>query len=62
MNGGLYSFVKTFDDKVGWAVGDAGKGRLWMQNGNGAYIQLVGARRGLSLTMGADGVHIQLGS
>jgi hypothetical protein len=52
---GVYGQVRS-----GWAAGDLGKGRLWMQNGNGVYLELVGARRGVSLTMGADGVHIQL--
>jgi hypothetical protein len=31
-----------------------------MQNANGVYLRLVGVRRGLSLTMGADGVRISV--
>jgi hypothetical protein len=30
-----------------------------MQNANGVYLRLVGVRRWLSLTMGADGVRIE---
>jgi hypothetical protein len=51
---GLYGEVRG-----GWAVGDKGKGRLWLQNSNGVYLRLVGVRRGLSLTTGVDGVSIQ---
>src|SRR5215471_17591051 len=45
--------------RSGWAAGDQGRGSLWMQNANGVYLRLVGVRRGLSLTMGADGVRIE---
>ena len=31
----------------------------WMLNASGVYLRLVGVRRGLSLTMGADGVRIE---
>ena len=53
---GVYGQVRS-----GWAAGDQGKGKLWMQNSNGVYLRLTGVRSGLSLTMGADGVRIQLG-
>ena len=51
---GVYGQVRS-----GWAAGDQGRGTLWMQNANGVYLRLVGVRRGLSLTMGADGVRVQ---
>ena len=51
---GVYGQVRS-----GWAAGDQGRGTLWMQNGNGVYLRLTGVRRGLSLTMGADGVRIE---
>ncbi len=53
---GVYGQVRS-----GWAAGEQGRGTLWMQNSNGVYLKLTGVRRGLSLTMGADGVSIQLG-
>ena len=52
---GVYGQVRS-----GWAAGDQGRGTLWMQNANGVYLRLVGVRRGLSLTMGADGVRISV--
>ena len=51
---GVYGQVRS-----GWAAGDQGRGSLWMQNANGVYLRLVGVRRGLSLTMGADGIRIE---
>jgi len=52
---GVYGQVRS-----GWAAGDQSRGTLWMQNANGVYLRLVGVRRGLSLTMGADGVRISV--
>jgi hypothetical protein len=45
--------------RQGWAVGDQGGGRLWLSNGKGVTLRLATRRRGLQLTMGADGVVIE---
>ncbi len=46
--------------RSGWAVGDQGKGRLWLSNAKGVVISLEGTRKGLHLAMGAEGVVVQL--
>jgi len=40
------------------ALGDQGKGRLWLRNGKGVTMRLDTKRRGLQLSLGADGVLI----
>lgn len=42
--------------REGWALGDAGRGRLWLRNDKGVIIQLVTRRKGIQLSLGADGV------
>jgi hypothetical protein len=54
---GLYAQVRS-----GWAIGDQGRGRMWLQNANGVYLKLQARRRGLALSLGADGMVVQLGS
>src|SRR5271167_47678 len=54
---GVYGQART-----GWAVGEAGSGRMWLQNSNGVYLHLRAQRRGLSLSLGADGMVVRLGS
>jgi hypothetical protein len=54
---GVYGQART-----GWTVGQSGKGEMWLQNSNGVYLQLHAQRKGLSLSLGADGMVIQLGS
>jgi hypothetical protein len=54
---GVYGQART-----GWAVGQSGKGEMWLQNSNGVYLRLRAQRKGLSLSLGADGMVIQLGS
>jgi hypothetical protein len=54
---GVYGQART-----GWAVGKSGKGEMWLQNTNGVYLRLYAQRKGLSLSLGADGMVIQLGS
>lgn len=44
--------------RKGWAVGAAGKGTLWLRNDKGVTIKLAAKRRGLQLSLGADGVLI----
>ena len=47
--------------QVGWAVGEQGKGEMWLQNGNGVYLRLKARREGLALSLGADGMIVRLG-
>ena len=54
---GVYGQTRT-----GWAIGEQGKGRMWLQNSNGVYLQLHAKRQGLSLSLGADGMVVQLGT
>jgi hypothetical protein len=48
--------------RSGWAIGQAGKGQMWLQNGKGVYLHLHAQRQGLALSLGADGMVIHLGS
>lgn len=64
-SGSVYG-LKNLDDlagvyaqvRAGWALGDHGKGRLWLQNAKGVTLRLVARRQGLQLALGADGVII----
>jgi hypothetical protein len=40
----------------GWALGDQGRGTLWLRNGKGVTMRLDTRRRGLQFSLGADGV------
>jgi hypothetical protein len=42
----------------GWAIGDQGRGRLWLRNAKGVTLRLTTQRQGLQLSLGADGVVI----
>ncbi len=44
--------------RKGWALGDQGGGTLWLRNGKGVTMRLQTQRRGLQLSLGADGVII----
>jgi hypothetical protein len=44
--------------RAGWALGDQGKGRLWLRNDKGVTMKLKTQRKGLQLSLGADGVLI----
>jgi hypothetical protein len=44
--------------RAGWALGDQGRGTLWLQNTNGVSMKLNTQREGLQLSLGADGVVI----
>jgi hypothetical protein len=48
--------------QTGWAIGEQGKGRMWLQNSRGVYLQLQAKRRGLALSLGANGMVVQLGT
>ncbi len=58
--------LKRVDDFVGpyvqlregWAIGDEGRGRLWLRNAKGVTLRLTTQRRGLQISLGADGVVI----
>ena len=50
---GVYSQVRS-----GWALGAEGRGTLWLSNNKGVTMKLNTRRRGLQLTLGADGVII----
>jgi len=54
---GVYAQVRS-----GWAIGEQGRGRMWLKNPNGVYLKLHARRQGLALSLGADGMVIQLGS
>lgn len=44
--------------REGWAIGDEGRGRLWLRNPKGVTLRLNTQRKGLQLSLGADGVLI----
>lgn len=44
--------------KEGWAVGDQGRGTVWLRNDKGVTLRLATRRQGLQLSLGADGVLI----
>ena len=44
--------------REGWAVGAQGRGTLWLRNAKGVMMRLATQRRGLQLSLGADGVLI----
>ena len=54
---GVYGQART-----GWAIGQQGRGQMWLQNSNGVYLHLRAQRQGLSLSLGADGMVIHLGA
>ena len=67
--GGVYNLHRLQDfngvygqARTGWAVGEQGKGQMWLQNSNGVYLHLRARRQGLSLSLGADGMVVRLGS
>jgi hypothetical protein len=64
-NGAVYG-LRNRDDfagayvqlRQGWAVGESGRGRLWLRNAKGVTLRLNTRRQGLQLSLGADGVII----
>lgn len=44
--------------REGWALGDQGRGQLWLRNDKGVTMRLATRRQGLQLSLGADGVLI----
>jgi hypothetical protein len=52
---GVYGQART-----GWAAGKSGKGEMWLENPNGVRLRLHAQRKGLALSIGADGMVIHL--
>ena len=46
--------------RYGYVAGTSSAGELWMQNSNGVVTKLTAERRGLALSLGADGTAILL--
>ena len=46
--------------RSGYVVGEKGKGKLWLENNNGVVLALTPERKGLALSLGADGVVVKL--
>lgn len=64
-SGAVYGLAKRTDFagpyvqlRSGWALGDQGRGMLWLRNDKGVVMRLKSRRQGLQLTRGADGVLI----
>jgi hypothetical protein len=45
--------------RSGYAVGDESRGKLWLENPQGVGLALKADRKGLALTLGADGVVVK---
>jgi hypothetical protein len=48
--------------RSGFAAGQVGQGQLWLRNAKGVVLRLRAQRRGLALTLGADGMIVELKS
>lgn len=46
--------------RTGYAAADMGGGTLWLENQKGVYMKLATKREGLALSLGADGIYIDL--
>lgn len=57
----LEDFPGTYGQaRTGWAVGQTGGGKMWLQNDRGVVLQLKAERKGLMLSLGADALVIQM--
>jgi hypothetical protein len=45
--------------RMGFAIADAGEGRLWLKNTKGVVLELWSEMAGLALTLGADGLVVK---
>lgn len=54
---GVYGQAQT-----GFAIGEQGRGQMWLQNSHGVYLRLQARREGLALSLGASGMVVQLGA
>lgn len=64
-NGTVYGLTRLDDFpgaylqlREGWALGGQGRGTLWLRNDKGVTLKLATRRKGLQLSLGADGVLI----
>jgi hypothetical protein len=46
--------------RAGYALGE-GKGTLWLQNTNGVVLKLRSTTKGAALSLGADGLRVEMG-
>ena len=46
--------------RVGIVVGTVGKGTMWLENPKGVYIRITTKRTGVALSLGVDGIVIQM--
>jgi hypothetical protein len=44
--------------RIGWAVGNASSGQIWLKNSRGVVLHLWAKRKGLMLSLGGDVVEI----
>ena len=57
----LQDFAGTYGQaRYGAVIGDASTGELWLENTKGVVIHLDAKRKGLALSMGIDGIIIDL--
>jgi len=54
---GTYGEVRT-----GWALGQVGSGKMWLQNEHGVVLHLHAQREGIMLSMGADAIIMEMGN
>lgn len=58
----LKDFAGDYSDaRIGFSLGDKGKGDLWLKNANDVYIHLKSHLEGISLTLGADAITVKMG-
>jgi hypothetical protein len=54
-------FPGTYGEaRVGFVVGTLGKGDLWLENPNGVHLHLKAEHEGVMLSLGADGMVIDM--
>jgi hypothetical protein len=46
--------------RTGLALGEQGKGKMWLRNSSGVSMALSGRRKGLALSLGADALVVTL--
>ena len=57
----IRQFPGTFaQGRVGFAIGTASAGQLWLQNTNGVIMHLQASRTGLILSLGGDAILVTM--
>jgi hypothetical protein len=46
--------------RIGFAVGEASAGKLWLKNSHNVVLELKAERQGLALALGGDAIYIDL--